>query len=256
MAVLVGHTEYIQGVKIFNNRILSYSEDYTLKIWDFSGQLLTTIDEHKKSFEQDLEQYNYYPYPGIGGVEVLNNNKFLSFSGDGEMLIWNMDGKKISTLSGHESGVIRVIELKNEKILSYSWDHTFRLWNLTDETSEIVAYCKPTHEYHSAFNDKYNYLITSQAGQIFVSDMKGNFFYSLTSPTTNSSFRILDLNLVVTYSDDGTIIFWNEKFSLLSKFRLLKDKIKIIAVNNDMLSVIDKGELIFYQLIKNSTTMH
>ena len=89
-----GHTGAVVGVEVLSDgRILSYSEDGTLRIWSgVDGVLLQTLEGHTEV---------------VNGVEVLSDGRLLSYSsspssGDSSIRIWNVtDGTLLHTLEGH-----------------------------------------------------------------------------------------------------------------------------------------------------------
>ncbi|RDD47310.1 F-box/WD repeat-containing protein 7 [Trichoplax sp. H2] len=118
MKVLKGHNDYvITCLHFYNNKIISASDDNTVKIWSAStGKCLKTLCGH------------------TGGVwaSQLHNNYVISGSTDRTLKVWDVDsGACIHTLSGHTS-TVRCLHACDTRVVSGSRDATLRLWNIED----------------------------------------------------------------------------------------------------------------------------
>ncbi|HRG76886.1 MAG TPA: caspase family protein, partial [Leptospiraceae bacterium] len=99
-------------------QILSGSQDTTIKLWELSGKLLHTFEEH--SF-------------AVNSVAFSPDGKqFLSGSKDKTIKLWDLSGKSLHTFEGHSSYVASVAFNPNGKqILSGSSDNTIKLWDIS-----------------------------------------------------------------------------------------------------------------------------
>jgi len=126
-ASLKGHTDRVNSVAITPNgkRILSASEDKTIRVWDAqTGQELTILEGHKK---------------GVMEITVLSDGqKAVSGSDDKTLKLWDINSVKcIKTFEGHIDEVQCVAVTKNGKYaVSGSGDKTIKYWNL--ETGECL----------------------------------------------------------------------------------------------------------------------
>ncbi len=59
----------------------------------------------------------------------LREGRIVSYSSDNTLIIWTQDGKELCVLKGHEDSINGAFELKNGRILSHSSDNTIRIWN-------------------------------------------------------------------------------------------------------------------------------
>jgi len=114
LAVFEGHTDRITGVQILSDgRILSWSDDSTLRIWGEDGTPLAELKGHSG---------------GINGVQILSDGRILSWSRGKTLRIWGEDGTPLAELKGHSGGINGVQILSDGRILSWSKDSTLRIW--------------------------------------------------------------------------------------------------------------------------------
>jgi len=119
LAVMEGHSARINGAQMLSDgRILSWSFDGTLRLWDSnSGKQLFLLEGHDNG---EL----------IFGAEELSEGRLLSWSGDGTLRLWDSNnGKPLTVLEGHTGKVTGVDVLSDDRLLSWSNDGTLRLWD-------------------------------------------------------------------------------------------------------------------------------
>ncbi|CAL8101592.1 unnamed protein product [Orchesella dallaii] len=115
-SILKGHDDHIITCLLFSeNRIVSGSDDNTLKVWcATTGKCLRTLVGH------------------IGGVwsAQMSGNTILSGSTDRTLRAWDADsGQCLYTLFGHQS-TVRCMRLHGNKVVSGSRDSTLRVWDV------------------------------------------------------------------------------------------------------------------------------
>ncbi|KAL3249627.1 hypothetical protein MRX96_055843 [Rhipicephalus microplus] len=120
--VLRGHEDHvITCLQFSGNRIVSGSDDNTLKVWSAtSGRCLRTLIGH------------------TGGVwsSQMAGSLVVSGSTDRTLRVWNADsGMCLHTLYGHTS-TVRCMHLYGNKVVSGSRDATLRVWDL--ETGQCL----------------------------------------------------------------------------------------------------------------------
>ncbi|QSZ42174.1 TIR domain-containing protein [Sulfurimonas aquatica] len=114
-SIIEGHTGLINGIQILDDgRILSYSNDATMRIYSPDGILLVIMQGHTDR---------------VNGIEILNDNRILSYSWDTTLRLWSPDGMAVAIMCGHSDCVNGVEILNDGRILSYSYDNTLRLWS-------------------------------------------------------------------------------------------------------------------------------
>lgn len=116
--VMRGHDEHvITCLQFYGNRILSGSDDTTLKVWSaISGKCLRTLVGHS------------------GGVwsSQMVGDLVISGSTDRTLRVWSAkSGQCLKVLSGHTS-TVRCMHLYQNKVVSGSRDATLRVWSIPD----------------------------------------------------------------------------------------------------------------------------
>ncbi|CAB0029609.1 unnamed protein product [Trichogramma brassicae] len=120
--VLKGHDDHvITCLQFSGNRIVSGSDDNTLKVWSaITGKCLRTLCGH------------------TGGVwsSQMSGATVISGSTDRTLKVWNAEtGDCIHTLFGHTS-TVRCMHLHDNKVVSGSRDATLRVWRI--DTGECL----------------------------------------------------------------------------------------------------------------------
>jgi WD40 repeat protein len=121
LQTLAGHWGPVStvGVTPDGRRVVSGSDDGTLKVWDLeSGEALRTFGGHAR---------------GVSAVAVApNGRRIVSASYDRTLKVWDLAGnEELSTLAGH-AGHVRAVAMTpdGERIVSGSKDRTLRTWDL------------------------------------------------------------------------------------------------------------------------------
>ena len=124
VAVMEGHTHLVWGASLVDGRVLSWSMDDTLRLWDGqTGALLVVIKGHTD---------------WVSGAQVLPDGRLLSWSNDHTLRLWDgRSGVPLAVLEGHTGGVNGARLLPDGRLLSWSHDHTLRLWD--GQTSAALA---------------------------------------------------------------------------------------------------------------------
>lgn len=116
--VMRGHDDHvITCLQFYGNRILSGSDDTTLKVWSaVTGKCLRTLVGHS------------------GGVwsSQMVGHLVISGSTDRTLRVWNAKtGQCIKVLAGHTS-TVRCMHLHDNRVVSGSRDATLRVWSIPD----------------------------------------------------------------------------------------------------------------------------
>uniref|UniRef100_A0A6I8NXZ8 F-box/WD repeat-containing protein 7 n=2 Tax=Ornithorhynchus anatinus TaxID=9258 RepID=A0A6I8NXZ8_ORNAN len=114
--VLKGHDDHvITCLQFCGNRIVSGSDDNTLKVWSaVTGECVQTLVGH------------------TGGVwsSQMREKLVISGSTDRTLRVWDADsGACVHTLHGHTS-TVRCLHLHGDRVVSGSRDATLRLWDV------------------------------------------------------------------------------------------------------------------------------
>ncbi|MBL8156949.1 MAG: TIR domain-containing protein, partial [Anaerolineae bacterium] len=125
-AVFKGHTGDVNGaLPLRGGRILSWSDDSTLRLWSANGEPLAVLSGHTGSVASALE---------------LTDGQLLSWSeGDNTLRLWSAEGDTLAVLSGHTEYVSGALELADGRLLSWSADSTLRLWSAEGDTLAVLS---------------------------------------------------------------------------------------------------------------------
>jgi WD40 repeat protein len=82
----------------------------------------------------------------VNGVKLLDNDRALSYSRDCTLRLWDLKDFSSKVFKGHKHGILGIHLLDNDRVLSYSWDCTLRLWNLKEGSSE-ASMVRPSSSY-------------------------------------------------------------------------------------------------------------
>jgi len=125
--ILQGHTNRVAGAKVLSvDRILSWSADKTLRIWDLNtGQAITIFTGHTN---------------GISGANISDDGKILSWSRE-NIRIWDeKTGREISVFTGHTEQIEGALFSSKDRVISWSKDQLLYVWNkYTASTEKIVS---------------------------------------------------------------------------------------------------------------------
>ena len=126
LAVFEGHSNPVWGAALSDGRILSWSEDKTLRLWDTqNGQCLTVLVGHAER---------------VRGALPLADGRILSWSEDKTLRMWNaQNGQCLAVFKGHTSSVRNALLLAGNKILSTGTeDKDLRVWNMQNSQCVVV----------------------------------------------------------------------------------------------------------------------
>ena len=201
---LTGHTHYVYSVSYSpdGRKIISTSEDKTIKIWDANtGSCLQTLTGHTNGVSSVL----YSP----------DGRKIVSASGDKTIKIWDVNtGTCLQTLTGHTDWVLSAsYSPDGRKIVSASKDKTIKIWDantgsclqtLTGHTDavESVSYSPDGRKIVSTSWDKTIKIWDANRGKC-LQTLKGHTDY------VNSASYSPDGRKIVSAADDNTIKIWD-----------------------------------------------
>jgi tetratricopeptide (TPR) repeat protein len=121
---LRGHSHIIYAViELMDGRIVSCSEDKTIKIWNLTDYSCEqTLTGHKR---------------GVYSLVTLPDGRIASGSGDKTIKIWNIGSSTCEkTLRGHGDSIVALILLADGRLASGSDDSSIKIWNLQNYSCE------------------------------------------------------------------------------------------------------------------------
>jgi ABC-type oligopeptide transport system ATPase subunit len=209
LAVLKGHAKEVDGaIEVTNDRFLSWSQDKTMRLWNSKGECLTLfkgsldipVDESRLNrFGEFIIKALKWIEIGIkaidkkrvlrghsdeiNGVLVTREGDILSWSEDGTLRLWSLNGKQKCIFFGHRWGVLGAFETRNGDIVSWSSDHSIRLWGKSGHQISVF----------NGHNDNVCGVIETP---------QGNF---------------------ISWADDDNIINWDKKGLILKQLSLSND---------------------------------
>ena len=160
LAVLEGHETTVNGVlELTHSRLLTWSWDGTLRIWDLEKfYCVAVLEGHGGAISGawELTDHRLLSWGGdiiktlklwdshngeclsvaVGGMHnvclvlMLADGRLLFGSSDGSLQVWdNPCGTCIAKLKGHKQRVAGVLELSDGRLISWSSDRTLRVWD-------------------------------------------------------------------------------------------------------------------------------
>ncbi|MBR4685041.1 MAG: PD40 domain-containing protein [Candidatus Methanomethylophilaceae archaeon] len=201
--ILTGHSHPINSVAFSpdGKRIVSASDDWTVKIWDSrTGSLLHSWEGHQKV----VESVSFSP----------DGRYVASASNDGAIMLWDVKtGERVRAFTGHTSGVTDVaFSPDGKRIVSGSYDESARVWDVN--TGALLFTLKDGYEQiHScSFSPDGKSIVTGESSGVvtFWDAHDGKRLRALTRHTesVNAVTFSPDGKLLASSSDDGTVVLW------------------------------------------------
>ena len=176
------HSNIINSfLELSNNRFISCSHDYSIKVWKLSENDLTEI---KKLTSHSSNVYK---------LVLLNNNRFASASSDATIRIWSTEEpyNLIQTLNS-QSSVYNLLFLKEREMLITSYSGGLEFWNMKTYKRENTI-----SSYYCYYNN--NSLIELPDQKIAVSYYNSPYSIFIIDTITYSILRQIKLEGYITY---------------------------------------------------------
>eukprot|EP00123_Amoebidium_parasiticum_P001163 comp122121_c0_seq1/m.48993 comp122121_c0_seq1/g.48993 ORF comp122121_c0_seq1/g.48993 comp122121_c0_seq1/m.48993 type:complete len:446 (-) comp122121_c0_seq1:75-1412(-) len=158
-SVLRGHTDIINSVRLHNGKLLSASDDYTLRLWDIETQMClqvyeghnaevncaqmshnlivsASMDNTIKVWDASTGQCTHTHFGHTAGVSFVqfDSLRIVSGSQDGVVKVWDLQsGRCIHTIQCHKASV-NALQFNDTNIVTGSDDSTIKIWDFSIKT--------------------------------------------------------------------------------------------------------------------------
>ena len=207
--ILIGHEDRVNSVSYNRetSKIISTSDDKTVKIWSLAGDLVITLNGHSDR---------------VVGLGVSQDGDTIASGGFGKTIrLWKPENSLLKTLEGHKDGVWNVAFSPDDKLVaSASRDSTLKLWTLEgmflktlkghrDRVNDVAFH--PNDKWLASGSDDRTVKIWNFEGEEILSFLAHNssVFTLAFSP---------DGNYLATASDNSEIKIWNLQGKLIKTF--------------------------------------
>ncbi|WP_407887377.1 WD40 repeat domain-containing protein, partial [Scytonema sp. NUACC26] len=218
----------------------------TTKLWNMSGQLVTTLKGHQTnvngvSFRPVLVSPNASPKE--------QETQIATASGDGTVRLWNFSGQQVAQLKGHQFPVNSVSFSPNGKMLASTGDDkTIRLW---DSSGKQVLRFEGDPYSVSFSSDGKLITATEEHGRVRLRNLSTQKVVELKE--NHSSIRSASFNpknqLIAAGGYDGNIMLWNFVGQLVAKFKGPRNAVNSISFSPDgkLVASIAQGQPLMVQ---------
>ncbi|XP_043928861.1 F-box/WD repeat-containing protein 7-like isoform X1 [Protopterus annectens] len=235
--VLKGHDDHvITCLQFCGNRIVSGSDDNTLKVWSaVTGECVQTLVGHtggvwssqmrdniviSGSTDRTLKVWNadtgecihtLYGHTSTVRCMHLYGNRVVSGSRDATLRLWDIEsGQCLHVLMGHVAAV-RCVQYDGKKVVSGAYDYTVKVWDPESETC-IHTLQGHTNRVYSLQFDGIHIVSGSLDTSIRVWDVEsGNCLHTLMGHQSLTSGMELKDNILVSGNADSTVKIWDIK---------------------------------------------
>ena len=210
------------GAQILHDgKILSWSTDRTLRLWDQDGKSLQEFKGHRGA---------------VTGALIIPDGRMLSWSVDTTLRLWGKDGIPQRVLRGHLLKIGGVLVLPGGRFLSWESDDRCTPANFADLDEDIVT----EHELHMQYTDirgDHAPRIWSSEGELLA------ILYGHTKPI--SGVQILPNKQILSWSEDNTFRLWDSEGNTLDVLRGHERSVYgvLVLLNGQILSWGNEGTL-------------
>jgi WD40 repeat protein len=196
------HSSRVVGLEWLDNDTLASAgtNDKIIKLWSL------TTGQTKRTIQTNQTVYS---------LTMLNNNIHLAAGVGYDINIYNInDGKRVSSLKGHISGVLDLVQISDDLLASSGdWpDNTVRIWDLTTKTCKfnLTGHTNTVWGLKQITSSILASGSTDQTIKLWDTS-SGQLIRTLTGHTNNIllSVDLLNSQTLVSGSEDQTIKLWN-----------------------------------------------
>jgi len=160
----------------------------------------------------------------INGIYREEDGSILSFSKDGMILRWSLDGRNTHLFEGHEGAVNAIVPLPGKKMFSVSDDATIRLWGYNGQTLALLRGHRAAVK-GAMLLEKDELLSFSEDGLICWWSMTGEHLSTM-ELHQSSIVGVTRLGeTMLSYAEDGSMVLFNEDGEILARLSEHTDRI-------------------------------
>lgn len=237
MLVLIGHHSTVNGSATCtkSNKILTFSDDQTAKLWNEKGQLLANLVAHKgnihdANFSQNgafiltrsqdqtvglwdnrgnlIQLLTHQTF--VYDAQISSDNDFIiTCSADGLVHFWNNKGKKIKAVKAHNGAVFyNTIASNTDFIATAGADKMVKFW--TKKGRQIKELNRKSSIRYIEFLPNGEALIIAAGNQLTIDSLNGKRQIDFPHNTTISAVELSDNGAyILTGMKDGTVKLWS-----------------------------------------------
>ncbi|HEY9620820.1 MAG TPA: AAA-like domain-containing protein [Crinalium sp.] len=198
---LVGHEGVVNSASFSSDgrRIVTTSDDKTVRIWDASGQPLVVLQGH----QDVINRAEFSP----------DGQSIASASNDGTVILWNLAGQPLKRFTP-QSGVIWDVHFSpdGQRIITASQDGTAQIWDVRSGQKLIVLQGHQGNIWSANFSADGQRIVTASEDKTArIWDASGRLLMALRgheNEVLNASFNAQG-DRIVTASSDQTARLWD-----------------------------------------------
>jgi len=258
LKVMRGHTGSIDGIEVLEEgRVLSYSDDKTLILWNDRGEIEEILRGHSLKINgvkvlkngqvlsydnSTLRVWNekgneVYAFDGMSSpiiaIEILDEERVISYAKDNSICLWDIKEKTFKIVGSHSSKILGMQITFENKVLTYSVDGTFKFWNSLGESEKIIVKLDGELEGAEVFKvDEILFYDTSNSLKIWNHNKQQSMLIAEYSDSI-LGMKILDGGSLLSYSKDARLQLWNPIDESIVYFKGHKGSITGVEVLKD-----------------------
>ncbi len=249
IVVLKGHQDRIRGIEINSDQnIISYSDDRIIRIWDNKSYECIAILEDDRN-DNDIKCIKILENKNIISCEKPRlSNKIQNCN---LMLWDYNTYKLLACLEGHENKINGIEIVSNNKIISYSDDRTIRVWDIENyKCLKVLNIDKTLNSDDIIILPNNNIVISYFAEVIILDSVTYEEIYTESFENRINKIIILDEEMIYLSIFDQEHMVMNfttyeKKYATKEQKLFFHQKTNILLKNNKVVSRL-RGELVIF----------